>query len=90
MLSLRSNLLHTFSGPPEQWESRVAFPLPPKVFCQRAFFSKSPLNVYFLQMKINTRQLNKIKSTTLLLIEFYQVENIKSETLFNSIKDALG
>ena len=43
------------------------------------FFSKSPLNVSFLYMKINTLQESiKIKSTTLLLIGFYQVENIKS------------
>ena len=26
----------------------------------------------------------------MLLVEFYQVENIKSETLFNSIKNALS
>ena len=45
----------------------------------------------FLYMKINTLQDSiEIKSTTLLLIGFYQVENIKSGTLFNSIKDALG
>ena len=44
-----------------------------------------------MYMKINTLQDSiKIKSTTLLLIGFYQVENIKSGTLFNSIKDALG
>ena len=30
------------------------------------------------------------KHNTLLLVGFYNVENIKSETLFNSIKDALG
>ena len=55
------------------------------------FFPKSPLNVPFLYMKINALQESvKIKSTTVLLIGFYQVENIKSETLLNSIKDALG
>ena len=45
----------------------------------------------FLYMKINSLQDSfEIKSTTLLLTGFYQVENIKSGTLFNSIKDALG
>ena len=54
------------------------------------FFSEIPLNVPFLYMKINTLQETiKTKSTTLLLIGFYQVENIKSETLFSSIKDGL-
>ena len=56
-----------------------------------ALFSEEPLNVPFLYMKINALQESvKTKSTTLLLIGFYQVENIKSETLLNSIKDALG
>ena len=31
-----------------------------------------------------------MKHNTLLLIRFYQVENIKSITIFNSIRNALG
>ena len=42
-------------------------------------------------MKFNTLQESvKIKNTTLLLMGFYQVENIESETLYNNVKDALG
>ena len=42
-------------------------------------------------MKFNTLQESvKIKNTTLLLMGFYQVENIKSETLYNNVKNALG
>ena len=32
----------------------------------------------------------KIKHSTLLLIKFYRIENIKSITIFNSIPNALG
>ena len=34
--------------------------------------------------------MSKLKYKRLLLIGFYLVENIKSEILFNGIKDALG
>ena len=68
-----------------------------KFFCQCVLFSKSPLNVSFLKevtknvheyQYSHTSKLKKDK--ILLLIGFYQVVNIKSDTLFNSIKDALG
>ena len=57
---------------------------PPKVFCQCAFFSKSPLNVSFLkevtknvhENQYSTRVSQK-KHNMSLLIGFYQVENIK-------------
>ena len=55
-----------------------------------SFFSKSPLNVSFLKEVIKNVHENKLKKhNILLLMGFYQVENIKSETLFSSIKDAL-
>ena len=42
-------------------------------------------------MKINTLFTQiKIKHNTLLLIRFYQVENIKFITIFNSVANALG
>ena len=44
-------------------------------------------NVY--ENQYSTREA-KAKHNTLLLIRFYQVENIKSEILFNNIEDTLG
>ena len=41
-------------------------------------------NQYFTRVSL------KKKKYTLLSIGFYQVENLKSESLFNNIKDALG
>ena len=42
-------------------------------------------------MKINTLFTQiKIKHNTLLLIRFYQVENIKFITIFNSVANVLG
>ena len=44
----------------------------------------------FLKEVIKNVHENKLKKhNILLLMGFYQVENIKSETLFSSIKDAL-
>ena len=34
--------------------------------------------------------MSKLKKSTLLLIRFYRVENVKSATLFSSIANALG
>ena len=70
-------------------------PTPPKFSVNVPFFSKSPLNVSFLKEVIKNVHENQYtsklkKHNILLLIGFYQVENIKSETLFNSIKDDLG
>ena len=42
-----------------------------------------------MYMKIILREELKIKHNTLLLIKIYQVENIKSVTLFKSIANAL-
>ena len=62
---------------------------PPKVFCQYALFLKSTLNVSFLKEVIKNMKINnltsKLEKHNIVLIGFYQVENIKSETLFNSI-----
>ena len=74
----------------------LSAPPPSKVFCRCARFSKSPLNVPFLK-KVTKNVLEnqystrvKIKNNKSLLIGVSQVENIKSETLFNSIQDDLG
>ena len=61
--------LHAFSGTLRQWEMECC--LPPSILkfsVNVPFYSKSPLNVPFLYMKINTlEEPIKIKSTTLLL-----------------------
>ena len=59
-------------------------------------FSKSPLNVPLLKevtKNVHENQyftLVSLKKNILLSIGFYQVENLKSESLFNNIKGALG
>ena len=71
--------------------------LPPKAFCQCVLFFEEPFK-YVLFERTNQKctwksilYTSKLKKPNiLLLIGFYQVENIKSETLFSSIKDALG
>ena len=52
-------------------------------------FSRRALEMPFLKEVTKIKQI-KIKHNTLLLIKFYQVENIKSITIFNSIVNALG
>ena len=61
-------------------------PPPPKFSVNVSFLKEVTKNVY--ENQYSTRV--SLKKTTLLLIGFYQVENIKSEILFNIIKDALG
>ena len=63
--------------------------LPQKFSVNLPFFLKGTLNVFFLievikNMKINNLT-SKLEKHNIVLIGFYQVENIKSETLFNSI-----
>ena len=52
-----------------------------------ALFERSNQNVH--ENQYSTR-ISKVKYNTLLLIGLCQFENVKSETLFNSIKNALG
>ena len=62
-------------------------PPPPKGFVDVPFLKE----VTKMYMKVNTvYKLVKIKHNTLLLTRFYQVKNIKSVTIFNSIANALG
>ena len=70
--------------------------LPTKVFCQCALFFEEHFKCVLFErsnQKCTWKSIlytSKLKKhTILLLIGFYQVEHIKSETLFNSIKDAL-
>ena len=52
-----------------------------------ALFERSNQNVHENQY---SARISKVKYNALLLIGLCQFENIKSETLFNGIKDALG
>ena len=62
-------------------------PTPPKMWANDhvSFLKEVIKNVHENQYTSKLK-----KHNILLLIGFYQVENIKSETLFNSIKDDLG
>ena len=67
---------------------------PLKFFCRCAFFSKSPGNALFERSNqkctwklIFYMSKLKKKHNTLLLIRFYQAENIKSITIFNSLTE---
>ena len=74
-------------------------PPPPakkKVFYRCALFHEEPLKCVLFERSNQKCTWNlifytcKLKHNTLLLIRFYQVENIKSLTLFNNIANALG